>query len=270
VEGARGGRGDDLLVGNGRDNVLDGGPGDDQVEGGAGVDRLRGGSGRDFVVARDGIADAIRCGTKPDLALVDGEDEVVAALSDVCERVDGGGSRPARRAARVGPASSCLLPFRPRGASRVFLLSMRAALPWATKVDASSCTARLRGARGTPAGRRAAELSRGAFSIRPMRRGALIRLGLRGGTAGRCDVPGIRVRRLAISGAPPGIVVSGRRLSARGAGASWITTDGCRATAVRVRAGRLRVFDETRRRRLVLRSGRRHVAPWRPQAGARR
>lgn len=224
IEGVRGGFGPDVLLGNAADNMLDGGPGEDRVEGGDGLDRLRGGSGQDFVVARDGEPDAVRCGTKRDLALIDGDDELVASLSDICEGVDGGGSSLGRA---LAPAAGCDLAIRPRGGSRVFPLGIRASLPAGTMVDASSCTARLGRAR----------VSGGAFTLQPAGRRLVLRL--HGGRAGACR-SGLRVRRLDVRRAPSWLAVQGRDLTASGARASWTTIDGCRGTRFVVRSGRVR------------------------------
>ena len=235
VEGARGGRGHDLLVGNANDNLLDGGAGDDQVEGGGGVDRLRGGSGRDLVVARDGVPDAVRCGTRPDIALVDAEDEVVAALSDQCERVDGGGSGARRGAVRIGPARGCSLPMRLPGARRWFVLGTRAALPARSLVDASGCAARTPGV----------VLRRGAFSV--FARGGRAHVGLRGGRG---------CKRLDVTTAARALVVHTGRVVTSASRAAWSVSEGCAGAAVRVRSGRVRVIDRRSGRRLVLGPGR--------------
>ena len=62
VEGARGGRADDSLVGNTFDNVLDGG---------AGRDAFFASAGDDVIVSRDGIAEDVSCGTGIDRAVID-------------------------------------------------------------------------------------------------------------------------------------------------------------------------------------------------------
>jgi Ca2+-binding RTX toxin-like protein len=223
VEGARGGRGPDMLIGNGADNVLDGGPGEDHVDGGDGVDRLRGGSGQDLLVARDGHPDAVRCGTKRDIALVDGADELVAALSDVCERVDGAGRS---LGPRVRPTGACSLRIRPPGAARWFPLRLGSSLPAGTVVDAAACAARIGRAR----------VRGGAFALRTEGRRLVLRL-----TGGRsCRGSGRRARRLDVRRAPVWLAVRGRDLTAFGAGASWTTIDGCSRTRVRVRSGRVR------------------------------
>ena len=223
VEGARGGRGPDVLIGNAADNMLDGGPGDDHVDGADGVDRLRGGSGQDMVVARDREPDAVRCGTKSDFALIDAADELVAALSDVCEWVDGAGSSfgPV-----LGPRRGCVLAIRPPGVMRWFPLRLHASLPARTAVDASTCPARLGGAlvRG------------GAFVLQPAGRRLVLRL--HGGRA--CRGSAARSRRLEVRRAPGWLAVRGRELTATGPGASWTTIDGCRGTRVKVRSGRVR------------------------------
>ena len=216
VEGARGGRGHDLLVGNAKDNLLDGGAGDDQVQGGGGVDRLRGGSGRDLVVSRDGVPDAVRCGTRPDLALIDAEDEVVAALSDQCERVDGGGSGAGRGAVRIGPARGCFLPMRPPGARRWFLLGTQAALPARSLVDASACAARIPGV---------AVLRRGAFGV--FARGGRAHVRLRGSRP---------CRRLDVTAGARALVVHAEHLITRASTAAWSVSEGCAGAPVRVRS----------------------------------
>lgn len=248
VEGVRGGGGNDTLLGNAGDNVLDGGPGDDQVDGGGGVDQLRGGSGRDLVVARDGQPDAVRCGTRRDLALVDGRDEVVSSLADSCERVDAGGR--GGRAALLAPAGrACELPVRLPGIGRQFRLAVSARVPWGTRADASSCSARVRGAGNAPAGRRAALLGSGAFELR--RRGRGVEVRLRGGRSRACGRSRQRVRRLSVSRPPRRFFVRGRTARVEGPGAAWVTVDGCRGTRVRVRTGRVEVFDLRHRRTRV-------------------
>lgn len=72
VEDVRGGRGGDLLVGDGKDNTLRGGPGHDRLRGLGGRDLLVGGPGRDIL---DGGPGRDRCRGGP------GRNEVIA-----CER----------------------------------------------------------------------------------------------------------------------------------------------------------------------------------------
>ena len=78
--------GNDLVLGLGGDDTPDGGTGDDarstavpgadRLTGGPGVDRLTGGVGDDWVDARDGRRDLVRCGSGRDTARVDRADVV--------------------------------------------------------------------------------------------------------------------------------------------------------------------------------------------------
>jgi len=88
----RGTNGPDVLRGTSRADSLYGfgGPdrifglrGDDLVVGGPGADVLVGGPGNDRLVARDGVADVLRCGPGLDTAVVDSRDRV----SKDCEKV---------------------------------------------------------------------------------------------------------------------------------------------------------------------------------------
>ncbi len=74
IENARGGAGDDALLGNGAGNVLAGGPGSDAMSGKAGADTLNGGRGEDFAGGGPG-RDLVRGGPGADsLAGNDGAD----------------------------------------------------------------------------------------------------------------------------------------------------------------------------------------------------
>ena len=110
LENITGGRGDDRLVGDGRDNTLAGGPGDDVVCGGdgndvsqggpgedrvsgddgddvvwgdGGRDRLFGGSGKDLMIGREERGgqspDTLDCGDEPDEARSGGSDTLQAS-----------------------------------------------------------------------------------------------------------------------------------------------------------------------------------------------
>jgi Ca2+-binding RTX toxin-like protein len=77
-----GGRGNDRLLGGlGRD-VLSGAKGNDRLKGGKGRNTYKGGPGRDTILARNGEADKINCGSGRDSARVDAIDVVTN-----CERV---------------------------------------------------------------------------------------------------------------------------------------------------------------------------------------
>src|SRR5918992_1096633 len=76
VEDVQGGRGNDVLTGNGRANRLFGGGGRDNLRGRGGNDLLMGGGANDRIDARDGAGsvDRIECGAGNDTALVDAAD----------------------------------------------------------------------------------------------------------------------------------------------------------------------------------------------------
>jgi hypothetical protein len=119
-----GGGGDDYLVGDEylgkrsarhEGDLIEGGRGDDRIEGGLGADRVIAGLGHDSIVAaqgadrlltRDGVLDAVLCGTERDRVLHDGSD----FLADDCER------QGAHIPARVVPV------FWADGGDRLFLV----------------------------------------------------------------------------------------------------------------------------------------------------
>lgn len=82
VESIDGGSAGDRLTGDAGENGLFGEAGPDTLDGGAGADRLEGDSGDDTILARDGVADQINCGTGSDSAAIDNKDTVVG-----CETV---------------------------------------------------------------------------------------------------------------------------------------------------------------------------------------
>ena len=97
VESVQGGRGNDVLTGNGRSNRLFGGGGKDRLRGKGGSDVLIAGDGDDRLDAREaataagraaqaGAVDRVVCGAGNDTALVDPVDMVDPS----CENVIGG------------------------------------------------------------------------------------------------------------------------------------------------------------------------------------
>jgi hypothetical protein len=106
VENVVGGGGPDTLSGDAGANTLSGGPGNDAIDGGGGPDVLDGGQDDDAIIARDGSADTVACGTGNDTAVVDALDVVA---SD-CETVDrpsgppsGGGGTPETQPPQTDP-----------------------------------------------------------------------------------------------------------------------------------------------------------------------
>lgn len=71
------------LAGTAGGNHLTGSNGPDTITGNGGIDFLDGEAGDDTLLARDGLADRVRCGTGTDTAVVDQFDQV----SDTCEVV---------------------------------------------------------------------------------------------------------------------------------------------------------------------------------------
>ncbi|MFL5899757.1 MAG: cadherin domain-containing protein, partial [Solirubrobacterales bacterium] len=106
VEDVRGGRGNDVLIGNGAANDLFGGGGRDRLVGKGGSDVLMGGDGNDRLDARDGASSAARaaagavdrvvCGGGEDTALVDPGDIVDPGCEHV--HVVGGAPSPQNHA----------------------------------------------------------------------------------------------------------------------------------------------------------------------------
>jgi Ca2+-binding RTX toxin-like protein len=81
-------RGDDRLIGGGRDDVIIGKPGDDRLRGLGGNDTIVGGAGRDLLVggrgddtinSRDRARDTVRCGPGWDTVVADATDDVPAS-----------------------------------------------------------------------------------------------------------------------------------------------------------------------------------------------
>jgi hypothetical protein len=53
---------------------------------------------------------------------------------------------------------------------------------------------------------------------------------------------------LVVRNASPGLLVRGRTLRAHGAGATWVTIDGCRRSRLSVRSGAVTVLERGDRR----------------------
>jgi Ca2+-binding RTX toxin-like protein len=81
-----GGRGGDLLRGGAGRDVIEGGRGPDRVRAGSGTNRLSGGRGDDDLAARNGRADAIRCGPGTDTVRADRIDHVGRSCETVRRR----------------------------------------------------------------------------------------------------------------------------------------------------------------------------------------
>lgn len=75
--------GNDTLSGRAAADRLRGGTGEDKLTGGPGKDTMRGEAGADVLLARDGTADVVDCGSGNDVAVVDAADNVAANCEEV-------------------------------------------------------------------------------------------------------------------------------------------------------------------------------------------
>jgi Ca2+-binding RTX toxin-like protein len=78
VEGAIGGAGNDMLVGNALAGKLFGGAGDDNISDPGGADAIDAGAGADTVNSVDGFVDTVACGAGTDSFTTDAQDVVAA------------------------------------------------------------------------------------------------------------------------------------------------------------------------------------------------
>jgi Ca2+-binding RTX toxin-like protein len=248
IESARGGNGKDLLSGNAGDNTLTGGAGDDFLVGAQGADRLNGNDGNDAILSRDSARDVINCGRGFDLAIVDDRDIV----RDNCELVDRGGGR-ATALGRFVSATRLRggVKVRPRAMDRFFPLSGGVMLPVRSSIDARKGAIRL-STRGTGGRQRSSTLRGGVFAVDQVRSRSLTVIRLHSGPLGRCAAS---ARRALTVRTGERLRVVGREAYAWGRHATWTTTDRCDGTRIRVQRGRVRVFDRTLRKSLVLTAG---------------
>jgi Ca2+-binding RTX toxin-like protein len=80
VEGLIGGRGSDVLTGNGARNGIAGGPGNDTIVVGGAADGLFGDAGSDALFARDGVRDFVAGGKRSDRASIDAGLDIVRSV----------------------------------------------------------------------------------------------------------------------------------------------------------------------------------------------
>jgi Ca2+-binding RTX toxin-like protein len=262
IESARGGNGKDSLFGDQRANQLSGSAGDDFIEGGSGADTLEGNDGNDAINSRDSLRDLVSCGRGFDVAIVDDQDRV----RDNCELVDRGGADTAT----LGRFFTATLVrgsvrLRPRSMDRFIPLVGATKLAVRSLIDARNGTVALS---MRSAGRhfRSSVLRGSMFTVdqRPSR-SPLADLRLRGGNlsacrSGRRAADGSRAGRKLVVRTTGRLRVVGRYGSVRGRNATWSITDRCSGTLVRVRHGRVRVFDSSRGRTFKLSAGEAYLA----------
>ena len=238
VEGLRGGRRADRLIGNRRRNTIAGGGGGDFIDGRAGEDTLGGGRGADTVRARDRSADRVDCGRERDSAIVDEHDRV---RSD-CERVVDQERRPPRlgRSFVVRPlrgATELRLPE----AERPVPLVDRMRVPVGTRLDARDGAVRVTTTRG--GGGLQAAIAGGQFVVRQSRRmDAGVEFALRGGDFADCTGDEV-VRTMRARGAGRFRSVGRASVTTTTGRASWVVVDRCDGTLTRVRHGQATVLD---------------------------
>jgi len=274
VENVVGGDQRDTITGSTEGNAVEGGRGEDYLDGRRGVDRLAGGASADVVVARDHARDEpVSCGPGQDLAIVDRADRVVRRGPNRCERVDDGSATKPR------PGWVYLHPDRCRGSQvELGLPTMHRLVPLrysillasgqrrraAPTLDATDCPIRVK---ATPGGRAtaSADLSGAAATIGQSS-------GSRVTTTLTVKGPKCADRRTPTALPPEARLrvatdrrrgrwrVKGKHSIAAAVGTDWITLEGCSRTVTIVRRGRVRVFDRSKRRTVVVGAGQRYVA----------
>ena len=274
VENVDGGRWDDTVTGDTDANVLRGDTGEDYLDGLRGEDALEGGRSPDVVVARDRTRnERVSCGGGKDLAIIDRGDDVVRRGSDRCEQVDKGRRKPR-------PGWVYLQPRCASGAS-LGLATMHRLVPLRYSflvasgyrsrrpptLDASDCWVRMTAAtgrrtsaaadvRGTPATIRQTSGRRVTTVLGLERPGCAAVSGSSATAAARRRHLRVKTRRKRGNK----VTVTGRYSSGGSEGTDWTTIDRCSSTTTRVRRGRVKVFDRTERRTVIVRAGKAYVA----------
>jgi hypothetical protein len=255
--------GGDLLYGDAGSDRLHSGPGDDSLTGGPGPDTLVGGLGVNLVVARDGSPDAISCGGRLDLAIVDPLDAVQGCEQD---HIDNGRRLRPRRGetARAIPASGGVkLRLAGAMADRFYPLEDVADIPLGSALDPSGGTVRVRTTKGRSGSVQEASFRRGKFTVDQARTATPVtEIRLIGGNFAACDrssrgktsasVPLGHEGRAPIQrletriGSRRGRVrVIGHYVSGVAHGTAWLTEDRCDGGDVRVLSGGVEARDRT-------------------------
>jgi hypothetical protein len=227
------------------------------------------GAGFDVVRARDGVADAVDCGSSRDFAIVDPVDVVAKS----CELFDKG-----RAKARFGR----ILQLRPlkggeqfglKGMHRTVPLKDAIGVPFGSKLDPKAGAVHLVAA--ARIGRRTSrgDFSEGAFVVKqPRTGGGLTELALTGGASlSKCPkakagggearaAASHRVLRRLFGRAHGRFRTRGRNSTATVRGTQWSVADRCDGTLTTVKQGTVRVRDLRLKRTLTLRSGQSYLA----------
>ena len=279
IENATGGGAADTIGGGAEPNTIAGESGEDVLSGGGGADVLSGGSRSDTILARDGVADRVTCGSGYDYVIADERDRIAAGAR--CEFVDDA-TRSVPRARRdvvVDPrcTGGADAEISPPDTTRAVPLGQRALVPLGARVDSLDCAVRLTVA--TRRGRaRTATLGAGSGEMMVTQRRAAngdVRTELRSSDCPRASASGAvakvarfpqrryrrRYGRIAFPVTVRLDAVTVQARPSRGA-VSWEVDDRCgKGATVRVTSGRLAVVALGSDRRIVLGPGQRFTAP---------
>jgi hypothetical protein len=278
IENVLDGQEQGTLTGTAADNALTGGGGEDYVDGGLGTDRLAGGEGPDVVAARDSMADApVSCGPGVDLAIVDPTDPVVTSGPDSCEQIDDGRQAPRRGRVSVRPRGC---PAAGGGEAQLTLPAMTRAVPLryvlglptglggrpAPSLEPLACGVQVDAVPASGARAASADLTGDAVTVRQTSgRRITTALTVRRpvcATGATAMAAGSRARRVRLRSkrGRGRWEVRGRFSTGAAEGTDWTTVESCSRTTTIVRSGRVRVYDRTRRRSVVVRGGHTYVA----------
>jgi hypothetical protein len=278
VENVLDGQEEGTMTGTAVDNALEGGGGEDYVDGGRGADRLAGGDGPDVVAARDAAMDApVSCGPGVDLAIVDPTDPVVTSGPDSCEQIDDGRQAPRRGRVSVRPRGC---PAAGGGEAQLTLPAMTRAVPLryvlglptglggrpAPSLEPLACGVQVDAVPASGARAASADLTGDAVTVRQTSgRRITTALTVRRpvcATGATAMAAGSRARRVRLRSkrGRGRWEVRGRFSTGAAEGTDWTTVESCSRTTTIVRSGRVRVYDRTRRRSVVVRGGHTYVS----------
>ena len=171
TENATGGGAADTLGGGAEPNTIAGEAGEDVLSGGGGADVLSGGARSDAILARDGVADRVTCGSGYDYVIADARDRIAARRALRVRRRSSRTRPRARRDVAVDPrcARGADAEISPPETTRAVPLDRRALVPVGARVDSLDCAVRLTVA--TRGGRaRSATLGAGSGEMRVTQR----------------------------------------------------------------------------------------------------
>jgi Ca2+-binding RTX toxin-like protein len=291
--------GADVITGGPGNDILYGEDGADEITGNGGRDDLYGDAGDDRLLARDGIVEAIGCGTGDDYLDIDDSD----TLRDDCAgtpRSGGTGSGETGGSGQpgTGPGTGTVAPPPPPQVGRTVTVEPTRGtvtvrtpggnevklgagddIPVGSTIDTTRGTVTLTSAADANGKTQTAEFSEGVFKVRQT-----------GGSkpvtelvlAGELNCPAAKRRgKLVAAKGPHGrrhlwgsghgrFRTRGRNSSATVRGTVWLTEDRCDGTYTRVKRGVVAVDDFVKHRSVVLRAGKSYFAAARTAAKRKR